>query len=235
MENAILPELIVMLTHRDRTVPNAVDAFRSAEELAQNWGFKDVGLDASDMRRLATELKLRGKTTYLEVVSLTEEDGLRGAQLAADCGIDVLMGTVYGKRVMQSVARERMRYFPFVGKVHGHPSVLEGEVGEIIEHAKTLEGEGVDGLDLLTYRFAGDAPGLLRGVTGAVEVPVVSAGSIDSFARMAEVLDAGAWGFTIGSALFEGTFVAGGSFEDNLRAVAGWLRSMKTEGVDGRR
>ena len=40
-------------------------------------------------------MKKAGKTTYLEVVSLTEEEGLKGAKLAVEAGCDVLMGTVF--------------------------------------------------------------------------------------------------------------------------------------------
>ena len=43
-------------------------------------------------------------------------------------------------------------------------------------------------------------------------------------ASLAEVRDAGAWGFTIGSAFFESRFAPGGSFEDNMMAVVDWLR-----------
>ena len=45
------------------------------------------------MQALVHEMKAVGKTTYLEVVSLSEEDGLRGAEFALDAGFDVLMGT----------------------------------------------------------------------------------------------------------------------------------------------
>jgi hypothetical protein len=55
-------------------------------------------------------------------------------------------------------------------------------------------------------------------------VPIVSAGSIDSYERIAEVWCAGAWGFTIGGALFDKKFVPEGSFKDNILAVCDWLK-----------
>jgi len=58
----------------------------------------------------------------------------------------------------------------------------------------------------------------------ATKIPIVSAGSIASFDRIYEVWDAGAWGFTIGSAFFERQFVPDGSFEDNVLAVCNWLQ-----------
>ena len=80
------------------------------------------------------------------------------------------------------------------------------------------------GLDLLTYRYTGDASRLLAEVVQATEVPIVSAGSIASYERIQEVWDTGAWGFTIGSAFFDREFVPDGSFEENVFAVCNWLR-----------
>jgi putative N-acetylmannosamine-6-phosphate epimerase len=79
-------------------------------------------------------------------------------------------------------------------------------------------------MDLLSYRYVGDARALLRAVVKAAQVPIVSAGSIDSYERMAEVWEAGAWGFTIGSALFDRKFVPDGSFKENILAVCNWLK-----------
>jgi phosphoribosylformimino-5-aminoimidazole carboxamide ribonucleotide (ProFAR) isomerase len=92
-----------------------------------------------------------------------------------------------------------------------------------VNHARFLEGKGVQGMDLLSYRYTGDAPQLLREVVKATNVPIVSAGSIESYRRLAEVWQAGAWGFTIGSALFDKKFVPEGSFLENTLAVCEWL------------
>jgi phosphoribosylformimino-5-aminoimidazole carboxamide ribonucleotide (ProFAR) isomerase len=40
-----------------------------------------------------------------------------------------------------------------------------------------------------------------------VSIPVIAAGSIDREERIQSVTRAGVWGFTIGSALFEGSFL----------------------------
>lgn len=69
----------------------------------------------------------------------------------------------------------------------------------------------LNGLDLLTYRYTGDAPRLLQEVVKSSGVPMVSAGSIDSYDRIAKVRDTGAWGFTIGTAFFEKKFIPDGS------------------------
>jgi hypothetical protein len=219
------PELIVMLTHQDETVPDALELFeRTKDYPIVHWGFKDVGLAPKEMQSVAAAMKDAGKTTYLEVVSLSEEDGLRGAQLAVDAGFDVLMGTVFYPSIAEYLQDKPVRYYPFPGRVHGHPSILDGTVDEIVSHACELERYGVHGLDLLTYRYNGNAPGLLSQVVQSTKVPVISAGSIASFERIGEVWDTGAWGFTIGSAFFEKKFIPDGSFEQNVLAVCDWLK-----------
>jgi len=219
------PELIVMLTHHDQTVPEALQLFeRTKDYPITHWGFKDVGLPPETMQSVVTAMKAAGKITFLEVVSLSEEEGLRGARLAVELGFDILMGTVFFPSIGAYLKDKPIRYYPFPGHVHSHPSILDGTVDEIVDHARELESQGAHGLDLLTYRYAGDAPHLLKQVVQATDIPIVSAGSIASFERITEVWDSGAWGFTIGSAFFERKFVPDGSFEENVLAVCDWLQ-----------
>lgn len=219
------PELIVMLTHQDRTVQDALQLFeRTRDYPITHWGFKDVGLSPEEMQRVVTAMKAAGKITFLEVVSLSEEEGLRGARLAVDLGFDVLMGTVFFPSIGEYLKDKAVKYYPFPGHVHSHPSILDGTIDEIVAHARELESYGAHGLDLLTYRYSGDAAHLLTQVVQATQVPIVSAGSIATFDRITEVWDSGAWGFTIGSAFFEKQFVPDGSFEDNVLAVCNWLQ-----------
>jgi hypothetical protein len=218
------PELIVMLTHHDQTVHNALELFEGLKDCPiTHWGFKDVGLTPEAMRAVVAAMKAAGKITFLEVVSLSEEEGLRGARLAVDLGFDILMGTVYYPSIGEYLKDKSVRYYPFPGHVHSHPSILDGTIDEIVEHAAELARNGAHGLDLLTYRFDGDAALLLKRVVDETNIPIVSAGSIASFERIHEVWDAGAWGFTIGSAFFEKKFVPDGSFEENVWAVCNWL------------
>ena len=78
------PELIVMLTYNDKTVENALELFNKMKGTpVTHWGFKDVGLPPDEMKKVVDSMNAAGKTTYLEVVSLTEEEGLTGAKLAA--------------------------------------------------------------------------------------------------------------------------------------------------------
>lgn len=220
-----MPELIIMLTHHDQTVSDALQLFDPLKDVpVKHWGFKDVGLPPAAMGRLVAAMKAAGKTTYLEVVSLTEDEGLRGARLAVELGFDVLMGTVFFPSIGAYLKDKPIRYYPFPGHVHSHPSILDGTIDAIVADAQQLEATGAHGLDLLTYRYTGHAFHLLREVVAAVRIPLVSAGSIASFERIVEVRRAGAWGFTIGSAFFERAFVPAGSFNDNVLAVVDWLQ-----------
>lgn len=218
------PVFILMLTYNDQTVKNALELFHESKDTpVTHWGFKDVGLPVSEMKELVQEMKRAGKTTFLEVVSLSEEEGLAGAKLAVEAGFDILMGTVFFDSILDYLKDKPVKYYPFPGHVYSHPSILDGSIEDIVNHARYLESRGVQGMDLLSYRYVGDAPELLRQVVAATKVPLVSAGSIDSYKRLEEVANTGAWGFTIGSALFDKKFVSDGSFNDNILAVCNWL------------
>ena len=68
--------------------------------------------------------------------------------------------------------------------------------------------EGVHGLDLLAYRSKEDVPALIKAVCAAVSKPVYVAGSIDTAERIAILKEAGAAGFTIGTAALDGKYPA---------------------------
>jgi len=218
------PEFILMLTYNDTTVKDALNIFQECKDApVMHWGFKDVGLPPEEMKSVVHEMRAAGKTTYLEVVSLSEEEGLRGARIAVEAGFDVLMGTVFFDSILEYLKGKPIKYYPFPGHIYGHPSILDGSMDEIVAHARFLESQGVQGMDLLSYRYVGDAPQLLQEVVKATNVPIVSAGSIESYKRLAEVWQTGAWGFTIGSALFDKKFVPDGTFLENTLAVCEWL------------
>lgn len=213
-----MPQLVVMLTHHDRTVSNAPAVYASAwDSPADYWGFKEVGLPLDQMKALYAEMKAHGKTTVLEVVAYTEEECLQGAQIAAACGCDILMGTMFFDSVNNFCNENHLKYMPFVGTITGRPSVLEGTIDEMIQQANAYLQKGVYGIDLLAYRYTGNVSELIRRFTRSVDAPVCLAGSIDSFSRLDEVRAAGAWAFTIGGAFFEGKF--GSDFRNQIEAV----------------
>ncbi|HAT4913479.1 hypothetical protein ACJ8QI_04220 [Serratia sp. CY84636] len=204
------PEFIFMLTRNDSTVPDA--QARLPEVLAagvKHIGFKDIGLPLDQLKQLAQAIHADGATAYLEVVSLDEESEMNSARAALALGVDVLMGGTRPESVLPIIRQSGLRYYPFAGRISGHPSVLEGDIDDIVASARQRAAlPGVTGLDLLAYRFAGDVPTLIRRVCDAVDKPVYIAGSIDREDRIAAVVTGNAVGFTVGTAALDGVFPA---------------------------
>lgn len=217
------PELIVMLTHHDKTVKDAIEVFESCKDMpVQHWGFKDVGLEREKMFQLINNLKAAGKTTYLEVVSYTEEECMAGAKTAVEFGFDCLMGTLYYESVHEYLKQQGIAYYPFCGKIHGSPSVLEGTFEEIIDDAKQMMAKGIKGFDLLAYRHK-DGQNLAYEFVKAIDAPVCIAGSINSFERLDVMKDINPWSFTMGSALFAKDFDKNADFRGNLQIVVDYM------------
>jgi len=219
------PKLITMLTYKDQTVSNALEIFDQNKELpVECWGFKNIGLPVEEMKELVSAMKKAYKSTFLEVVTYTEDSCLAAAKLALECQFDYLMGTVYFESVHHLLKNHPLKYFPFCGKINGHPSILEGSIKEIIEEAQKLEKKGVDGLDLLGYRYKpGDPEELIIEFLRKIKIPTVLAGSIHSFERLDKVKKFNPWGFTIGGAFFDKKFVKGGSFKDQIISVLSYI------------
>ena len=84
--------LVVMLTHNDKTVNNAYEVFEQCKKSkAKFFGFKEEPLPLEEMKRLYKYMKDCGKKTVLEVVAYTEKEGLEGAKKALECECDILM------------------------------------------------------------------------------------------------------------------------------------------------
>ena len=203
---------IFMLTRNDRTVPDASQQLQTALSLGvRHMGFKDIGLPIEQLKGLNAAIKAGGATSYLEVVSLDRESEIVSAKAAAEIGVDVLLGGTRVDDVLPIIKGTGIQYFPFAGRIAGHPSVLEGSIEEIVESAKAITAkDGVHGLDLLAYRSAENVPELMKAVCAAVSKPVFMAGSIDTPERIAVVQNAGAAGFTIGTAALDGKYPANG-------------------------
>ena len=83
------PNLIVMLTHRDKSVPHALDVFEECKDCSvAYWGFKDQGLTIGPMKRLADAIKRARKTVCFEVVHYSETECLESAHVAVEMGVD---------------------------------------------------------------------------------------------------------------------------------------------------
>lgn len=219
-----IPELIVMLTHNDHTVKNAYDIFDQCKNSkAKYWGMKEDGILPEQMKILFDYMKECGKTTFLEVVEYTEEECLKGAEIAVACGCDILMGTIFFKSINEFCKEHNLCYMPFVGKVTERPSILEGTAEEMIAEAHKCLKEGVWGFDLLAYRYTGDAVALYKEFIANVDAPICLAGSVNSYKRLDEIKESGAWTFTIGSAFFENQF--DGSFSEQIDKVCSYMET----------
>lgn len=205
------PEFIFMLTRHDRTVENAADLIETARVAGvRHIGFKDISLPFAELQTLASTIRGAGAKTYLEVVSLDRDSELRSIQAGIALGVDYLLGGTHVDEALKLLKDTPIRYYPFPGRISGHPSLLEGTETEIVRSAVDLVGRpGVHGLDLLAYRFVGNVPKLIRQVCAAVSnKPVIVAGSLDRTERIRATASAGAAGFTVGTALLDGAFPA---------------------------
>ncbi len=213
---------ILMLTSQDRTIPDARRRLEEALEAgARHIGFKDVGLPIEDLKELSQAIRAAGGRSYLEVVSLDEASELASARAAVALDVDCLLGGTRADAVTEITRWHPLRYYPFPGRIIGHPSVLEGPEEAIVDSARRLADlEHVHGLDLLAYRFKGDVAALMKSVCAAVAKPVIMAGSIDSESRITTTAESGAAGFTVGTAALSGEFPAEEqSFIGQIRSI----------------
>jgi hypothetical protein len=216
-----MTRFVFMLTKEDATIPEAAEVCRAIAPLDIGVvGFKDVGLPHSALAEVVAILRDQGRDVAMEVVSVTRDEELRAIEAGLELGVDLLLGGTHVEDALEAIDGADVRYCPFPGRVVGHPSVLEGTPDSIVASAGELASTaGVWGLDLLAYRFAGDADALMRDAIASVDVPVIVAGSVADAGRIAAIAAAGAWGFTVGSAVFDGRFVPGAPLEAQLRAV----------------
>lgn len=224
------PNLIVMLTHNDKTVLNAYEIFEQCKNSkATLWGFKEEPLPLDEMKKLYTYMKSLGKTTFLEVIAYDEENGLKGAKTALECGVDILMGTVFYDSINQFCKKNNLKYMPFVGQVSQRPSILEGDIDDMILEANSYIKKGAYGIDLLGYRYTGNPVELNTKFVANVNAPVCIAGSINSYKRLNEIKNANPWAYTIGGAFFENKF--GKDFEKQINEVCDYMEDINIKGV----
>jgi hypothetical protein len=215
-------EFVFMLTHHDRTVDQPLEVYDSIRDCGLRYvGFKDIGASAAELREVCDLAHGDGLEVMLEVVSVSKEDELRSIAAAGEIGVDWVLGGTHPADGVAVLAGSRARYCPFPGTVVGHPSVLHGEIAEIAQSAREITAmDGVHGLDLLAYRHpTADVAALTRAVVDASAGPVIAAGSVASVAQIKTLDEAGAWGFTIGGAIFEGRLPGGPSISEQIKQV----------------
>jgi len=209
-----------MLTRNDETIPNARAIYASIAELGlRHVGCKDVGLEKPELAKLIADIRFHGHKSYLEVVSESDDSMERSAHTAVEVGADYVIGGTAVERIQKVIAGTGMKFFPYIGSIVGHPCLLRGSIKEIVDDAKRVEQQGVDGINLLAYRYDGDVPALVRSVAAATPLPLICAGSVDSVERIETLRDLGVWAFTIGTAALDGSFVPGKPLDDQLRVA----------------
>ncbi len=216
-------DFIFMLTKDDQTISDAREYVKEiVSGGVKHIGFKDIGLPINELKLLAEDLRKEGVKVYLEVVSLDAESEERSARVAMDLNVDYLLGGTRPEVIASIVKDHALKYYPFVGQIENHPSILTGTITEIATHAQQITAiDGVDGLDLLAYRFTGkDIPQLIQEVCKSSKKPVIVAGSIDRKERIEVVKTTGASGFTVGTAAFDM------QFPSNQTGLSGQIQSI---------
>ena len=203
-------DFIFMLTRDDRTVEDCLDVVDEALAIGlRHIGFKDIGVAPATLRKLNARIKEGGATSYMEVVSTSAEAALRSAAVAADIGVDRLLGGTDVESILKAIAGTSVDYYPFPGFPAGHPTRLGGTAAEIADHCTAFCSRGCAGVDLLAYRATAAEPlDLVRAARRALgqDKTLIVAGSVNSAERILALRDAGANAFTIGSAVFDGSF-----------------------------
>jgi imidazole glycerol phosphate synthase subunit HisF len=213
---------IFMLTHHDTTVPDADKVYEGLRGTALRYvGFKDIGATPAELAVVAEKAHADGLEVFLEVVSTSKESELASLEAARHIGVDWVMGGTHAEEGVRILAGSRVKYCPFPGRIEGHPSILLGSVAEIARSARVLTAmAGVFGLDLLAYRHPDEDPlEVTREVVKASSGPVIVAGSIVTAEQIRQVAAAGAWGFTIGGAIFEGRLPGAPDLAEQINAV----------------
>ena len=201
-------EFIFMLTRNDETLADAREVYASvAAAGVRHFGCKDVGLPRKELEALLSDIESNGHTSYLEVVSESDEATLASARTAAEIRPDYLIGGTLIEPVQEIIAGTGIKFFPYVGRVVGHPCLLRGSIQEIADDARRAEALGLDGVNLLAYRYDGDVEALVDAVVSNTSLPVIAAGSVDSVERIRALARNGVWAFTIGTAALDGVLV----------------------------
>jgi hypothetical protein len=215
-------DFVFMLTRSDQTVSDALDVLEEIKALPlTHLGFKDVGVPPATLREIVARIHDRGATSYMEVVSTTPEACLDSARVARDIGVQRLLGGTQVDEVLEIVKGSATTYHPFPGKPFSHPTKLGGSAADVEADCKRFAAKGCAGVDLLAYRATeADPLELVRAARRETPGYLLVAGSVATAAQIKALKAAGADGFTIGSAAFDGSFSPlVGSLRSQLRAI----------------
>jgi len=215
-------DFIFMLTRADATVGDAPQILDSAiDSGVLHIGFKDVGVPLSELGPVVSRIRECGGISYLEVVSTTQEATIRSLHAGVALGVDRILGGT-DIAAAQRILGDLSRYFPFPGRPVGHPTRLQGDAGCIESDVRDACARGCGGVDLLAYRATDADPlELVRAARRAsAGRRLIVAGSVHTVEQIHALASAGVDAFTVGSAVFEGSFSpTKGSLRGQIDAV----------------
>jgi hypothetical protein len=216
-------DFIFMLTRQDRTISDCLELFRLVRPLGlKHVGFKDVGVPPKTLAALNDAIRASGASSYMEVVSTTPETCLTSTRVAVELGVDCLLGGTDVAAMQEILAGSKLGFFPFPGFPRGHPTKLAGTPNDVEAHCRAFADKGCAGADLLAYRATeADPLALIRAAKkGLGRKRLIVAGSIASKTQIKAIAEAGADAFTIGSAVFDGSYAPDmGALASQLAAV----------------
>jgi len=199
-----------MLTRNDRTVEDALDLLDLIRPLGlRHVGFKDIGASPGILAKVAATITKAGAVSYMEVVSTTPETCLESARLGRELGVDRLLGGTQLDEIMDLLDGGETEYYPFPGRPTGHPTKLGGTADEVEAHCRTFAMRGCAGCDILAYRATeADPLELVRAARRGLgaDKRLIVAGAVASFDQIRAIKQAGADAFTIGTAVFDGSY-----------------------------
>ena len=219
-----MSEFIFMLTRNDTTLADAREVYASiADTGVRHVGCKDVGLPREELRELMADIRGHGHVSYLEVVAETEQDTLQSARVAADVRPDYLIGGTLIEPVQQIIEGTRHPLLPVRRRDRratraccAAPSIA------IAEDARRAEAAGVDGINLLAYRYDGDVPALVRArLRGDVAAASSPRARSTPWPASASSTTSACGRFTIGTAALDGKLEGDADLQSQLRTALG--------------
>jgi hypothetical protein len=214
--------VVFMLTQNDAMVPNALEVLEELRGSGLRYvGLRDAGVGVEQLAEAADAAHDQGFEVMLEVVSTSEEEELRSLEAAVSIGAGWVLGGTRPEVGTEILGGAEVRYCPLPGAVVGHPGVHAGTVeGIAAETHRLTRTPGIDGIHLLAYRHpTADVGELARAVVAASAGPVIATGSVVGLDQIRLLEHAGAWGFTIGSPIFEGRLPGAPEVAAQVRAV----------------
>lgn len=217
-------DFIFMLTRDDRTIEDCLDLIELIRPVGlKHVGFKDVGASPDVLKALTKAIHAMGATSYMEVVSTTPEACLTSARVARNFGVHRLLGGTQIDDIMDILDGSGTEYYPFPGKPVGHPTKLGGQPSEVEAQCRDFVAKGCAGCDILAYRATDADPiDLVKAARRGLgpDKYLIVAGAVTSAERIKAVVAAGADAFTIGTAVFNGSYSpTKGSILSQLRDV----------------